>query len=85
MRAAVVRAKPYDARPTAAIATDGAAWLRDQAQHQVRHNPHMLTLPPRNVSNGMDAPTFDGINVPEWKCQQPLEPEGASTMQIQTS
>lgn len=30
------------------------------------------------VSNGMDAPTFDGIYVPEWKCQQPLEPEGAS-------
>jgi hypothetical protein len=25
-----------------------------------------LRLP---VSNGMDAPTFDGINVPEWKCQ----------------
>ena len=36
------------------------------------------------VSNGMDAPTFDGINVPEWKCQQPLEPEGAPTMQITT-
>ena len=34
------------------------------------------------VSNGMDAPTFDGIYVPEWKCQQPLEPEGASGMQI---
>jgi len=32
----------------------------------------------------MDAPTFDGINVPEWKCQQPLEPEGAPTMQITT-
>ena len=32
----------------------------------------------------MDAPTFDGIYVPEWKCQQPLEPEGASTMQITT-
>jgi len=30
------------------------------------------------VSNGMDAPTFDGIDVPEWKCQPPLEPEGAS-------
>ena len=32
----------------------------------------------------MDAPTFDGIDVPEWKCQQPLEPEGAPTMQITT-
>lgn len=29
------------------------------------------------VSNGMDAPTLDGIDVPEWKCHQPLEPEGA--------
>ena len=36
------------------------------------------------VSNGMDAPTSDGINVPEWKWQQPLEPEGALTMQITT-
>jgi PAS domain S-box-containing protein len=25
------------------------------------------------VSNGMDAPTYNGIDVPEWKCQQPLE------------
>jgi transposase len=32
----------------------------------------------------MDAPTFNGIDVPEWKCQQPLEPEGAPTMQITT-
>jgi transposase len=32
----------------------------------------------------MDAPTFDGTNVPEWKCQQPLGPEGAPTMQITT-
>jgi hypothetical protein len=38
----------------------------------------------RIESNGMDAPTFDGINVPELKCQQPLELEGASTMQITT-
>jgi hypothetical protein len=29
-------------------------------------------------------PPDDGINVPEWKCQQPLEPEGASIMQITT-
>jgi transposase len=32
----------------------------------------------------MYAPTFDGIDVPEWKCQQPLEPEGARIMQIAT-
>lgn len=36
------------------------------------------------VSNGMDAPTADGIDVPEWQCHQPLEPEGASAMQITT-
>ena len=33
---------------------------------------------------GWTPPPDDGINVPEWKCQQPLEPEGASTMQITT-
>jgi hypothetical protein len=38
-----------------------------------------------DVSNGMDAPTFDGINVPQWKRQQPLEPEGVPTMQITTA
>ena len=38
----------------------------------------------RIVSNGMDAPTFDGIDMPKWKCQQPLEPEGAPIMQITT-
>lgn len=32
----------------------------------------------------MDAPTFDGIDMPEWQCQQPLEPEGAPAMQITT-
>jgi len=32
----------------------------------------------------MDAPPDDGIDVPEWKCHRPLEPEGASTMQITT-
>ncbi len=30
------------------------------------------------VSNGMDAPTRTGTNVPKWKCHQPLEPKGAS-------
>ncbi|MDR6854510.1 transposase [Variovorax guangxiensis] len=32
----------------------------------------------------MDAPTRTGINVRKWKCQQPLEPRGASTMKITT-
>ena len=32
----------------------------------------------------MDAPTFNGIDVPEWKYQQPLETEGAPTMEITT-
>ena len=36
------------------------------------------------VSNGMDAPTRTGIRVPQWKCHQPLEPKGASTMKITT-
>jgi hypothetical protein len=36
------------------------------------------------VSNGMDAHTFEGIDVPEFKCQQVLEQEGANTMQIMT-
>lgn len=36
------------------------------------------------VCNGMDAPTRNGINVPKWKCHQPLEPRGASTMKITT-
>ena len=26
-----------------------------------------------SVSNGMDAPTYSGIDVPEWRCHQPLE------------
>jgi len=33
---------------------------------------------------GWTPPPDDGIDVPQWKCQQPLEPEGASTMQITT-
>ncbi len=36
------------------------------------------------VSNGMDAPSADAIDVPEWRCQPPLDAEGASTMQIPT-
>lgn len=36
------------------------------------------------VSNGMDAPTRTGIRVPHWKCHQPLELKGASTMKITT-
>lgn len=32
----------------------------------------------------MDAPTRTGIDVPQWKCQQPLELKGASTMKITT-
>jgi transposase len=32
----------------------------------------------------MDAPTFNGIDVPEWRYQQPLETEGAPTMEITT-
>jgi hypothetical protein len=32
----------------------------------------------------MNAPTRSGINVPKWKCHQPLEPRGASTMKIST-
>ena len=32
----------------------------------------------------MDAPTSTGIRVPQWKCHQPLEPKGASTMKITT-
>lgn len=29
----------------------------------------VLANSPLAVSNGMDAPTRDGIDVPEWKCQ----------------
>jgi transposase len=32
----------------------------------------------------MDAPTRNGINVPEWKYHRPLKQEGAPTMQITT-
>ena len=32
-----------------------------------------------SYSNGMDAPTRNGIDVPKWKCHRPLEPRGAST------
>lgn len=28
------------------------------------------------VSNGMDAPTRNGIRVPQWKCHQPLNRKG---------
>jgi hypothetical protein len=31
------------------------------------------------VSNGMDAPIRNGIDVPKWKCHRPLEPRRAST------
>jgi hypothetical protein len=37
-----------------------------------------------NVSSGMDASTRTGIRVPQWKCHQPFEPKGASTMKITT-
>src|SRR5215210_5883105 len=33
---------------------------------------------------GWTPPPDDGIDVPEWKCHRPLEPEGASTMQLTT-
>jgi len=29
-----------------------------------------------DVSNGMDAPTRNGIRVPQWKCHQPLNRKG---------
>jgi transposase len=32
----------------------------------------------------MDAPTRNGIDVPKWKCHQPLEPRGASIMKVTT-
>src|SRR5450755_4759314 len=35
-------------------------------------------------TNGMDAPTLDGISVPKWKCWLPLKRMGASTMKITT-
>ena len=28
---------------------------------------------PTPESNGMDAPTLNGINVPKWKCHRPLD------------
>ncbi len=31
---------------------------------------------------GWTPPPSNGIEVPEWKCHRPLEPKGASTMQI---
>src|SRR5450755_1409393 len=33
---------------------------------------------------GWTPPPADGIDVPEWKCQPPLDAEGASTMKITT-
>jgi len=35
-------------------------------------------------SNGMDAPTLNGIDVPKWKCWLPLKRMGASAMKITT-
>ena len=32
----------------------------------------------------MDAPTRNGIDVPKWRCHQPLKPRGASTIKITT-
>lgn len=34
---------------------------------------------------GWTPPPVAGINAPEWKCHQPLESEGASTMEITTT
>ena len=39
-------------------------------------NPDLLMQP---NDNGMDAPTRNGIDVPKWKCQRPLNTRGAST------
>lgn len=33
---------------------------------------------------GWTPPPANGIDVPEWKCHRPLEPEGASTMETTT-
>lgn len=33
---------------------------------------------------GWTPPPDDGIDVPKWKCHPPLQPEGASTMEITT-
>lgn len=41
-----------------------------------QRTPHR-TLVGTPVSNGMDAPTRNGIDVPKWKCHRPLEPRGA--------
>jgi len=34
------------------------------------------------VCSGIGAPTGDGIDVPEWECQQLLEPARVPSMQI---
>jgi transposase len=44
--------------------------------------PRLLRLSKQAM--GWTPPPDDGIGVPEWKCHRPLEPEGASTMQITT-
>ncbi|MCW5648230.1 MAG: AlpA family phage regulatory protein [Ramlibacter sp.] len=41
------------------------AWIGDPAGFR-----------PLTVSNGMDAPTRNGIRVPQWKCHQPLNRKG---------
>lgn len=33
---------------------------------------------------GWMPPPVAGIEVPQWKCLQPLDPEGASTLEITT-
>lgn len=38
----------------------------------------------RTVSNGMDAPTRSRANLPQWRCHQPPELKGASTMKNTT-
>ena len=38
----------------------------------------------RSYPMGWTPPPADGIDVPEWKCQPPLDAEGASTLQITT-
>ncbi|CAM2161936.1 hypothetical protein PSAC2689_100192 [Paraburkholderia sacchari] len=37
------------------------------------------------VSNGMDAPSYNGIDVPEWKCHQPLEQRERPSWRLQRS
>jgi transposase len=55
----------------------GIGTLREGLSGQTR----TVVLP---CSNGMDAPTLNGIIVPKWKCWLPLKRMGASTMKITT-